>query len=93
MGTLTQPTRKRNFGDGTELETFDDLPTSTKVENRYTVTPVARGAPKTGRKSALAKQRETESPRKKGDHGNRFKGEVPRFARDTNGKSSYIAVM
>lgn len=43
---MTRPTRKRNFGDGTELEQFDDLPTNAKQENRFTVAPVGRGAPK-----------------------------------------------
>ncbi|PUU76483.1 hypothetical protein B9Z19DRAFT_1102341 [Tuber borchii] len=85
--TLTQPTRKRNFGDGTELEIFDDLPTSAKLENRFVVTPVSRGAPKAikprGAPVHGTTARDGESPSKKIDLTNRS-GEVPRFARDTN---------
>ncbi|KAJ6002895.1 hypothetical protein N7451_005442 [Penicillium sp. IBT 35674x] len=43
--TLTRPTRRRNFGDGTELESFDDLPTSVSTESRFTKNPAGRGAP------------------------------------------------
>ncbi|RPB00087.1 hypothetical protein L873DRAFT_1766726 [Choiromyces venosus 120613-1] len=85
--TLTQPTRKRNFGDGTELEIFDDLPTSAKLENRFVVTPVGRGAPKAIKSRSVpvhgAAGRDGESPSKKIDLTNRL-SEVPRFARDTN---------
>ena len=87
IGTLTQPTRKRNFGDGTELETFDDLPTNAKIENTFTKTPAARGASKARPKSMP--NRETESPRKKKQQHEVIsrKDDVPRFARDTTGKS------
>lgn len=44
--TLSRPTRRRNFGDGTELEVFDDLPTSTAKETRFLKTPVIRPPPK-----------------------------------------------
>ncbi|MCJ1466646.1 hypothetical protein MMC07_005266 [Pseudocyphellaria aurata] len=46
--TLTKPTRRRLFGDGTELEVFDDLPTSASVESKFEKKPIARGAPKSG---------------------------------------------
>lgn len=46
--TVTRPTRRRNFGDGTELENFDDLPTSTQKESKYMKQPTARGPPKLG---------------------------------------------
>lgn len=39
---IDQPLRKRNFGDGTELDTFDDLPTSATKEHQYNKQPVAR---------------------------------------------------
>jgi hypothetical protein len=89
IGTLTQPTRKRNFGDGTELETFDDLPTSAKIENRFTVAPVARGAPKAARPKNI-QTREGESPKKKKQQHDLTprQEDIPRFARDTNGKIS-----
>lgn len=44
--TLTKPTRRRAFGDGNELEVFDDLPTSASTESKFTKQPIARGAPK-----------------------------------------------
>lgn len=44
--TLTKPTRRRQFGDGNELEVFDDLPTSASSESKFVKQPIARGAPK-----------------------------------------------
>lgn len=44
--TLTKPSKKRNYGDGSELEVFDDLPTSTTKESKFTKQPVGRGPPK-----------------------------------------------
>ena len=44
--TLTKPTRRRQFGDGNELEVFDDLPTSASTESKFIKQPIARGAPK-----------------------------------------------
>ncbi|KAL9031632.1 MAG: hypothetical protein Q9196_000346 [Gyalolechia fulgens] len=44
--TVTKPIRRRAFGDGTELEVFDDLPTSAAAESRFVRQPIARGAPK-----------------------------------------------
>ncbi|KAI7183759.1 hypothetical protein KC363_g8054 [Hortaea werneckii] len=46
--TLTKPARKRNWGDGNELELFDDLPTSQVKESKYVKEPIARGPPRTG---------------------------------------------
>jgi hypothetical protein len=43
---ITKPARRRNFGDGTELEIFDDLPTSATVESRFSKAPIGYGAPK-----------------------------------------------
>lgn len=43
---ITKPARRRNFGDGTELEIFDDLPTSASIESRFSKVPVGYGAPK-----------------------------------------------
>lgn len=43
---LTKPTRRRAFGDGNELDAFDDLPTSASTESKYTKQPISRGAPK-----------------------------------------------
>lgn len=48
--TVTKPARRRNYGDGNELEIFDDLPTSTAKENKYVKQPIASraGPPKPG---------------------------------------------
>ncbi|KAK5172664.1 uncharacterized protein LTR77_002784 [Saxophila tyrrhenica] len=46
--TVTKPARRRNYGDGNELEIFDDLPTSTTKESKYVKQPIARGPPKQG---------------------------------------------
>ncbi|KAK6528671.1 hypothetical protein TWF694_003917 [Orbilia ellipsospora] len=48
---LLAPTRRMNYGNGTELEAFDDLPTSAKLESQYTVKPVGQGAPRALRSS------------------------------------------
>ncbi|OQN99932.1 hypothetical protein B0A48_14137 [Cryoendolithus antarcticus] len=45
---LTKPNRRRNFGDGTELDQFDDLRTNTDKEKTFTKQPIARGPPKLG---------------------------------------------
>lgn len=44
--TLTKPIKKRHFGDGNELEIFDDLPTSVTTESKFMKQPVGRGPPK-----------------------------------------------
>lgn len=44
--TLVQPAKRRYFGNGSELEAFDDLPSSAAHENRFLKAPVGRGAPK-----------------------------------------------
>ncbi|KAK4580533.1 hypothetical protein LTR86_000736 [Recurvomyces mirabilis] len=43
---LTKPARRRNYGDGNELEVFDDLPTSHAKESKFIKEPVARGPPR-----------------------------------------------
>ena len=43
---ITKPTRRRNYGDGSELEIFDDLPTSASTESKFTKIPIGRGAPR-----------------------------------------------
>lgn len=45
---LTKPSRRRNFGDGSELEHFDDLRTNTEKESKFTKQPLARGPPRLG---------------------------------------------
>ncbi|EGR52307.1 uncharacterized protein TRIREDRAFT_73963 [Trichoderma reesei QM6a] len=43
-GRLNRPKRKQNFGDGHELDAFDDLPTSKETESRFLKQPSAGGA-------------------------------------------------
>ncbi|KAL9126111.1 MAG: hypothetical protein Q9217_004785 [Psora testacea] len=93
--TLTKPTRRRQFGDGNELEVFDDLPTSASIESKYTKQPVARGAPKSVQmRSKLGLQHPNASsaslneplpPQTPCTPLSPIKHDpVPRFARDTN---------
>ncbi|KAJ6085955.1 hypothetical protein N7486_010236 [Penicillium sp. IBT 16267x] len=86
--TLTRPTRRRNFGDGTELESFDDLPTSVSTESRFTKNPAGRGAPRSVR-ARLSQSRidpPGESPTQSSTppSSSRPQASTPRFARDTN---------
>jgi len=83
---LTKPVRRRHFGDGNELDGFDDLPTSRDTELKFVKEPVGRGPPK---QSSLRHKIHQDvnpartitpapfSPAKSRD-------ELPRFARDTN---------
>lgn len=43
---VTKPSRRRNYGDGNELDIFDDLPTSASLESKFTKLPIGRGAPR-----------------------------------------------
>lgn len=88
--TVTRPARRRNYGDGSELESFDDLPTSAVAESRFVKTPVGHGAPKSIRSrlthtppALLPRAETTPSP---AAHLNspRPTSFTPRFARDTN---------
>ncbi|GAD99461.1 cytokinesis regulator [Paecilomyces variotii No. 5] len=88
--TITRPTRRRNFGDGTELESFDDLPTSASAESKFVKQPVGRGAPRSLRLksnqslSSLSGNR-TDQPVTPTTPVTSFKPQdsTPRFARDT----------
>lgn len=92
--TLTKPTRRRVFGDGTELEVFDDLPTSASVESKFEKKPIARGAPKSGQlRSKLGLSQihpsiptptESLSPTPQVPPSQGKQENMPRFARDTN---------
>ncbi|KAI9774931.1 MAG: hypothetical protein M1840_000147 [Geoglossum simile] len=89
--TLTRPKKTRNFGDGSELEVFDDLPTSERVESKYVKQPVGRGAPKSLR-SKLGHMERSETPTTSLPPVAAAKVQqtptkhdfTPRFARDTN---------
>ncbi|KAJ5907992.1 hypothetical protein N7495_000674, partial [Penicillium taxi] len=89
--TLNRPTKRRNFGDGTELESFDDLPTSVNSESKFVKNPAGRGAPRSVR-SRLSVSRitpPTSSPTTTPPSAPKPSHSTPRFARDTN--SSRIA--
>ncbi|OKL59240.1 hypothetical protein UA08_05819 [Talaromyces atroroseus] len=90
--TITRPARRRNYGDGTELESFDDLPTSAISESRFVKTPVGHGAPRSVRNrlpqsppTTLSARTETPaSPPMTTGASSRPSTFTPRFARDTN---------
>lgn len=52
---LTKPSRRRNFGDGSELDNFDDLRTNNEKESKYVKQPIARGPPRAGLKHAYSR--------------------------------------
>ncbi|KAF9883037.1 hypothetical protein FE257_004320 [Aspergillus nanangensis] len=86
--SLTRPTRRRYFGDGSELASFDDLPTSSLAESKYVKHPSGRGAPKSlvnkiGRSQTIPSRTEPAAPSISGITS-KFDGSTPRFARDTN---------
>ncbi|RAK98059.1 putative cytokinesis regulator (Byr4) [Aspergillus ibericus CBS 121593] len=87
--TLTRPTRRRNFGDGSELALFDDLPTSSSAEKKFVKHPSGRGVPRTLRsklshgQSSSAKLDGTSEQTTPGSTM-KFNTVTPRFARDTN---------
>lgn len=85
---ITKPTRRRNFGDGSELEVFDDLPTSATVESKFTKQPIGRGAPRVLRsklsQSQIPPSSRTETPLPPSTPLSPTKqGFTPSFARDT----------
>ncbi|MCJ1482652.1 hypothetical protein MMC06_002818 [Schaereria dolodes] len=92
--TLTKPTRRRAFGDGTELEVFDDLPTSATVESKFIKQPIGRGAPKPSflRSKLTSSQNASSTSLARFDlpqtpstplSPSRHDSAVPRFARET----------
>ncbi|KAL2863453.1 putative cytokinesis regulator (Byr4) [Aspergillus lucknowensis] len=88
--TLTRPTRRRNYGDGTELVSFDDLPTSTAAESKFVKQPSGRGAPRSLRNKLSLSHPPPSKPEGPSQGMSRAnppfpqQSSVPRFARDTN---------
>jgi len=82
---LSKPRRVKQFGDGHELDAFDDLPTSTQAEARFIRQPLSAG-PKTQLRNKmyqniLPDRMSTPSPL---GPPSSARGEyVPSFARDT----------
>jgi hypothetical protein len=89
--TLTAPKKPRHFGDGNELDGFDDLPTSQIVEQKYIKQPTlqSKGSAKTLRDKIYQNKglERTVTPLPISTPTTPFspaRNELPRFARDTN---------
>ncbi|KAL2066645.1 hypothetical protein VTL71DRAFT_2717 [Oculimacula yallundae] len=86
---MTKPIRRKQFGDGCELDGFDDLPTSKDTEQRFVKEPIGRGPPKISHlrnkihQDALPSRTTTPAPLTPYSPM-RTRDELPRFARDTN---------
>ena len=86
---MTKPLRRRQFGDGFELDAFDDLPTSRDSEQKFMKEPISRGPPKLSslrnkiHQDTIPARTITPSPL---TPASPFlaRDDVPRFARDTN---------
>ena len=84
---LTQPQRKRNFGDGHELDLFDDLPTSATKEKQFEKVPRNVPSNKTLRQqpshSRLPMPDRMTTPLPQTPRSPPKVDHTPRFARDT----------
>lgn len=86
---ITKPIRRRQFGDGFELDAFDDLPTSRDTEQKFIKEPVGRGPPKLStlrnkiHQDILPSRTTTPAPLTPYTPG-KPRDDLPRFARDTN---------
>jgi hypothetical protein len=84
---ITKPRIPRHFGDGFELDGFDDLPTSQHVEQRFIKQPVGRGAPKSLLRNKIIQNvapDRTTTPTPSTPYSPARYENLPRFARDTN---------
>ncbi|KAI2611430.1 uncharacterized protein GGS25DRAFT_195773 [Hypoxylon fragiforme] len=81
---INKPRRVRRFGDGHELDSFDDLPTSAQAESRYMKQPIGSGN-KTNVRSKLYQNvlpdRNTPTPTY--SYSPAKPDSLPHFARDT----------
>lgn len=85
---FTKPVRRRQYGDGNELELFDDLPTSATKESKFVKVPSARATPKTLKSqpsfSRIPATDRTTTPHPPATPRSPSKQDyTPRFARDT----------
>jgi len=84
---ITKPARRKNFGDGTELDTFDDLPTSAVRESKFMKVPSMRGPPKVLRsqpsQSKLREKMTTPLPPSLPRSPTKSVSSLPSWARDT----------
>jgi hypothetical protein len=84
---ITKPRRPRHFGDGFELDGFDDLPTSQAAEQKFIKQPSGRGAPKSLLRNKIIQNvtpDRTTTPTPTTPFSPNKKDHLPRFARDTN---------
>lgn len=86
--TVTRPARRRNFGDGSELDMFDDLPTSVAKENKFVKQPSQRAPPKALRPTAsqtrlVVRDKPTTPLSAPTPRAGTKVDNLPRFARDT----------
>jgi hypothetical protein len=84
---ITKPRIPRHFGDGFELDGFDDLPTSQQVEQKFIKQPVGRGAPKSLLRNKIYQNvapDRTTTPTPTTPYSPARQDNLPRFARDTN---------
>ncbi|EPE07436.1 cytokinesis regulator [Ophiostoma piceae UAMH 11346] len=83
---LSKPRRQRQFGDGHELDAFDDLPTSSQTESRYLRQPATASAKLQMRSkmynNILPDRTNSPSPLTPYNPSARFDN-LPSFARDT----------
>lgn len=79
---LSRPKNKKHFGDGHELDGFDDLPTSKEFETRFTKQPASAGSKTSSRprslQNPLQDRMSTPTPAVSTPGA-----PTPRFARDT----------
>ncbi|OTA65195.1 hypothetical protein K449DRAFT_327319 [Hypoxylon sp. EC38] len=81
---INKPRRVRRFGDGHELDSFDDLPTSAQAESKYMKQPIASGNRTNIRNKIyqnVLPDRSTPSP--VSPYSPAKLDSLPRFARDT----------
>ena len=83
---LSKPKNKKNFGDGHELDAFDDLPTSKESETRYLRTPITTGPKASLRnkvhQNVMPDRTATPAPSSPAK-STAASSATPRFARDT----------
>ncbi|KHO02058.1 uncharacterized protein MAM_01059 [Metarhizium album ARSEF 1941] len=82
---LSKPKNKKHFGDGHELDGFDDLPTSREAETRFMKQPVASGTKTTIRNRLYQNilPDRTATPAPPSPFCPPKSASTPRFARDT----------
>lgn len=82
---LSKPKNKKHFGDGHELDGFDDLPTSRESETRFMKQPLASGTKTTIRNRLYQNilPDRTVTPAPASPYSPARSATTPRFARDT----------